>query len=177
MMDRDSGTSCPSMCQIASSKTVCAKRLSGWTILCIMVVIFVYGFAMVINSRNQHHSEEVYEIDTAITIWNEQYQADTETWQPTLGNSNGDQLQMDELNTPDYTSKFSDLDKYEVVKYFTSGLKEFVQNNDENVVMSGTDGAFNITTDLLITFGSGHNLALEGVPLYTKRKSSRSKKD
>lgn len=130
-----------------------------------------------ISSRNQKHTEQVYEINTAITAWTENYQDEVSTWSPILINEKSNEHAFEELNNADFHSQFNDLEVYTPVKYSIDDIKEFVSEQTPQVIASDTDGSFNITTTLLVKFSNGDSLTLENIPLYTKKKSMRSQKD
>jgi flagellar basal body-associated protein FliL len=69
---------------------VLLKRASGWILLAVFVFSFVYGIAVIVNSRTEHHNEEVQEIDQAIDAWTKYYVGNVETWQPYLIDDNED---------------------------------------------------------------------------------------
>ena len=130
------------------------------------------------SSRNQRYYEEVYEIDSAIGNWTEKYQTEVQKWKPVLINEASKKFPFDEVNTADFRSQFSNLDKYTVVKYILPDIKEIVKDHKPKVVYSKLEnGEFNITTTLVVQFGDGQSLTLQEVPIYAKKKSPRSQKD
>mmetsp|Transcript_13479 Transcript_13479/g.11971 ORF Transcript_13479/g.11971 Transcript_13479/m.11971 type:complete len:203 (+) Transcript_13479:3-611(+) len=177
MLDKDSGRSCPSVCSIASSKSVCAKRLAGWTLLVLIVGSLVYGGSMMMHSQNKKHIEQVVEIDQAIIDWEKDFKNDVKEWKPKLINTLSEESSFEELSTVDFHSQFSDLDIYEVVKYNLDNISTFVKDEIPTEVKSKTDGAFNLTSTLLINFENGKSLSLSDIPFIIKKRSSRSQKD
>ena len=131
---------------------------------------------MIIHSRNVKHTEQVFEIDEAISLWENEYKEDVKGWQPTLVNGKSEDLQLEEINNPDFHSEFRDLDPYEVVKYHIDNIKDFVVDEDTHVIENKQNGEFNITSNLIVNFKDGQTLSLPNIPFYVKKKSPRSQK-
>ena len=177
MLDNSSGRSCPTICSVASSKEVCAKRLCGWGLLLIIVGSIALGIAIVINSRNQRFKDEAYEIDIAVGIWNDRYKNETKSWSPSVINSDSEEFQISESNDPDFSGRYRSLNTYDVVKYFSDDIKNIVSNQTQRVIQNSENGEFNLTTPITIDFSAGGSLAINNIPFYSKTRSARSSKD
>eukprot|EP00344_Euplotes_crassus_P004140 CAMPEP_0196994784 /NCGR_PEP_ID=MMETSP1380-20130617/1022_1 /TAXON_ID=5936 /ORGANISM="Euplotes crassus, Strain CT5" /LENGTH=142 /DNA_ID=CAMNT_0042410249 /DNA_START=98 /DNA_END=526 /DNA_ORIENTATION=- len=142
-----------------------------------MVTSLAYGASVAYHSQNQKHQEQVLQIDGAIDSWESQYRDETKAWKPVLINNANEEVQFSELNTPDFHSQFSDLHNYTVVKYNIDNIVDVLRDSTETKKENPNNGEFNLTSTLLVNFNDGNTLSLEDIPVYVRKKSSRSSKD